>query len=139
MKIEEKLRAEIKILRRWKREALQVLKQLDSQAIAKELNIPLGADINPLILPAIIEMKAKISTLEIKLSEARRRTISLDGSNGEINFLPISVTRTECKNDLLHIRSCSGIETTIGMNRRVELTVLADLLDEPQITLPRKE
>jgi hypothetical protein len=45
-------------LRRWKDEAMQVLGGLDLQAIGKELQIPLGTDIGPQILPAIRKYRA---------------------------------------------------------------------------------
>lgn len=53
---------------------------------------------------------------ELRLSEARRRTIPCDpalGSGSEINFLPIAITRVEIKHNLKEMHSIQGTSVMI--------------------------
>jgi hypothetical protein len=59
-----KLEAKVKELEQWKSEQLQVEEVWDVQAVARELNIKLGAKIRSNILPGIIKLKQRISELE---------------------------------------------------------------------------
>jgi len=67
-----KLKATIKDLRRWKREALEVLNELDEQAIADELELRVGDRICRAILPGIKRLKKENAKLTEKLLEAKK-------------------------------------------------------------------
>lgn len=134
-----KLEAEVKDLRRWKREAMQVLRELDSQAVGKELNLPLGSNVAARILPAIRELKADCARLETRLSEARRRTIAIDGTNDEVNFLPVSVTQIEHEQDTITLRAASGMSVAMARGpQRVILRVVADTVEPAQFYMGPK-
>ena len=57
------LEAQVKELEAWKESALTILNQIDFQAIGKELDLTLGVDVAPNILPAIRELKQRIALL----------------------------------------------------------------------------
>lgn len=134
--IEQKLRAEIKVLRRWKREAMQVMAALDAQAVGKELGLRLGTDVSSQVLPGIKRLKAQVSELEIRLAEARRRTIAFGG--GEINFLPVYVAKFTPIQETVLVRSECGLPFRVPTSKRFELLVIADSVDVPQIAIAQK-
>lgn len=55
---------EIAALTRWKEEAIAVEKQWDVQAVAKALNLKLGMDVRPQILPAVMSLRERVERLE---------------------------------------------------------------------------
>lgn len=52
----------------------------------------------------------EIEQLKIRLQEARRRTVPMAGG-GDLNFLPLNITRVETHHPLLEIESSSGART----------------------------
>lgn len=62
---------ELKDLRRWKDEAMQVFAGPDLQAIGKEIGLPIGCDIGPQILPYIRTLKRFIGNLRQPAVSAR--------------------------------------------------------------------
>lgn len=54
----------VKFLERWREEAKEVFRKINLQDVGKELDIPLGEDIAPKILPKILELKDTIARFE---------------------------------------------------------------------------
>jgi hypothetical protein len=65
LQIQDKQIAE---LQAWRRSSMEVMNEIDLQAIAKELNMPLGVSIGPRILPGIKALRARVEELETLLS-----------------------------------------------------------------------
>jgi hypothetical protein len=64
------LLAEIDRLKRWKSEQMAVESSWDPQAIGQELGLPLGSDIRPQILPAIVDLKRELAEARETISTA---------------------------------------------------------------------
>lgn len=56
-------------LERWKQEQIEVENQWDRQAVAREMDLPLGKAIAPNILPFIKKIKAENEILQRRLKE----------------------------------------------------------------------
>jgi len=63
------LLAEIDRLKRWKSEQMAVESSWDPQAIGQELGLPLGSDIRPQILPAIVDLKRELAEAREEIDE----------------------------------------------------------------------
>lgn len=58
------LQARLNELEGWKREAVHVIQGLNMQELGKEIGVPLGKEISPEMLPAVKQLKSRITELE---------------------------------------------------------------------------
>ncbi len=77
--------AELEQLRHWKAEALEVLRGYQAQELAVALDLPLGTQIGPQVLPAVEKLKARLASLAELPEDLRNEanTLGLYGGNGD--------------------------------------------------------
>jgi len=122
------LQAEADALRAWKESALAVEASWDAQAVARLLEIPLGADIRAAIQPAIEKLKAERDALREALQHQDHALTSLITSDLGLSSAVITElirARTEMRATLVLVDEPHAIVEPIGVPKTTRALAVA--------------
>lgn len=102
----ENLRDQVAALKDWKDSTTDLLNSIDLQTVGKELGVPLGQEIGPMILPGIRDLKAQIEASSERKPEPQSSCICDHMEWSNPFDIPTICAKFEPRHDYPHICAC---------------------------------